>query len=300
MKTEEFRQTLYNDAMLHLHDFGTQSEWELYYDGLCTQLLQHMEEKNKLLNIFEDSKNKGSHQNFWEVLVGNLLSENGIDVKRDPREAAPDYFFNIDGTKVHIEVKAPTEGISEQFKPRGIPLINASEAYIPSFNAGIISGTNSILRFTSILSSTIDQIQNRFKKNKTVEINDKIVVAINGDDVVKNMEMHQEDFRTGNMSYGFNIICALFGLDGHEYFDMETMQAFYSEAPIIKGDAVIFNRFFCVDNKCPIDGIIYSNVNSYTYLQGDKPFLFIPNPQKEDIGHYFPFCRNIGYPLRHV
>lgn len=300
MTTEEFRQTLYNEAMQHFYDFGTQSEWEMYYDGLCTQLLQHMEDKNKLLNIFEDSKNKGSHQNFWEVLVGNLLSENGIDIKRDPREAAPDYFFEVDGRRIHIEAKAPTEGTNEQFKPRGIHLINASEAEKSSFEDGIISGTNSILRFTSILSSTINQIENSFIKNKTVSINDKIVVAINGDEVVKNMEMHQGNFRAGNMSYGFNIICALFGLDGQYYLDLATNRFFYSENFMTKGDVSVPNRFFCAENECPIDGIIYSNVNNYTYLQGDKPFLFIPNPQKEDISHYFSFCHNIGYPLKRV
>ncbi len=300
MTTEEFRQTLYNEAMQHFYDFGTQSEWEMYYDGLCTQLLQHMEDKNKLLNIFEDSKNKGSHQNFWEVLVGNLLSENGIDIKRDPREAAPDYFFEVDGRRIHIEAKAPTEGTNEQFKPRGIHLINASEAEKSSFEDGIISGTNSILRFTSILSSTINQIENSFIKNKTVSINDKIVVAINGDEVVKNMEMHQGNFRAGNMSYGFNIICALFGLDGQYYLDLATNRFFYSENFVTKGDVSVPNRFFCAENECPIDGIIYSNVNNYTYLQGDKPFLFIPNPQKEDISHYFSFCHNIGYPLKRV
>lgn len=300
MKTEEFRQTLYNEAMLHLRDFGTQSEWETYYDGLCTQLLKHMEEKNKLLNIFENPKNKGSHQHFWEVLVGNLLSENGIDVKRDPREAAPDYFFEVDGKRIHIEAKAPTDGTNEQFKPRGIPLVDASLPYEASFEDGIISGTNSILRFTSILSSTVNQIESSFIKNKTVSINDRIVVAVNGNDVVKNMEMHQGNFKAGNMSYGFNIICALFGLDGQYYLDLETNQFFYSENFVKKGKVSVPNRFFCAENKCPIDGIIYSNVNNYTYLQGDKPFLFIPNPQKEDIGHYFPFCNNIGYPLKRV
>ena len=114
------------------------------------------------------------------------------------------------------------------------------------------------------------------------------------------MEIHQEDFSTGNTSYGFNIICALFGLDGQYYFDPGTNQFFYSENFVKKGDDSISNRFFCAENKCPIDGIIYSNVNKYTYLQGDKPFLFIPNPQKEDISHYFSFCRNIGYPLKRV
>ncbi len=300
MSTEELRKFLYNEAMENLHNFKTQQEWEVYYDGICNRLFQFMEYKNNSLNILEDSKNKGIHQHFWEVLIGNILSENGINIKRDTKDAAPDYFFVADGINVHVEVKAPTEGINEKFKPRGIPLIDASAPTENSFEYGIMSGTNSILRFTSILSSTVNQIQNSFLKNKTIGQNDKVIIAINGDDVVKNTEIHKGDFKAGNMSYGFNIICALFGLDGNEYIDLKTNQHFYSEAPVFKGKACVQNRFFCTGNSTPIDGIIYSNVNYHTYLQGDKPFLFIPNPQKDDIGHYFPFCHNVGYPLKRV
>lgn len=297
MKTADYRNILYQE--LSEKKFVTSEDLEKYYDNQCNKLFTFMEEKNKTLNIYETAKNKSYHQHFWEVLVGNTLAEAELDIKKDCRDAAPDFFFEIDGMKIHIEAKAPTEGMIEDLKPKGIKVYDASELLKDdSFELGFITGEKSILRLTSILSATIKQIETSFVKHGTVKQNDKIIIAINGNDVVKNKEIHKDNFNYGITSYGFHMLCALYGLSGNEFLDPKTNKYYYAQEPLYKGKVPIVGQFFCPNNKTPIDGIIYSNVNMRTYLQNAQPFLFFPNPEKEDLGHYFPFCKNVGCPIK--
>ena len=213
---------------------------------------------------------------------------------------APDYFFKIDDLKIHIEAKAPTEGNRDELKPAGIIMHNAMDLLEEdSFKLGYITGDNSILRFTSILKDVIAQVEN-FETRGTITKKDKVIIAINGDDVVKNKEFHKEDLKTGLTSCGFHMLCALYGLSGQELYDPKENVFFYDKGPVYKGNTPIYGGYFCENNITPIDGIIYSNVNKSSYLQGEQPFLFFPNPAKENLSHYFPFCRNMGKPVEEV
>ena len=299
MKTVDYRNTLRQKLYKDLHKFTDQKDWEKYYDNQCSNLLAFMEKKNTDLKIYESGKNKAAHQHFWEVFIGNTLADAELDVKRDCRSGAPDFFLEINGIKIHIDAKAPTEGIKEDLKPKGIKMHDFREILEGnSFEAGFITGEKSILRFTSTLNNAIKQIETSFFKNGTVKQNDKIIIAINGNDVVKNKEIHKDNFNNGILSYGFHMLCALYGLSGEEVFNLKTNKFCYVQEPIRKGETSINGQFFCPGNKTPIDGIIYSNVHIRSFLQEDQPFLFFPNPEKEDLSHCFPFCRNVRCPIK--
>ena len=221
--------------------------------------------------------------------------------KRDNRDGAPDYFFEQNGIKFHIEAKAPTEGIVEELKPKKIPMLDVETINDEnSFQSGIMEGKNCILRFTSILDTAIKQINTKFYRLGRVVKDDKVIVAINGSNVVKNTEIHRDNFNAGCLSYGFNIFCALYGLDGNEFYLPDENIYVLNEAYVKKNGVAIPNRFFCSDNDTPIDGVIYSNVDIKNYFSYDLPFLFFPNPNKEDISNYFPFCKIIKPQVRYV
>lgn len=252
-----------------------------------------MEQMNVAAGIYEDSANKDKHSHFWKVLVGNTLLQSGLNIKRDTREVAPDYFFEIgNGIKIHIEAKAPTDGIIKGLKPKVIHIVNGNELEEESdFEDCIITSDKCALRFTSTLNETIKQI-NGFYSKQTVNIKDKIVIAINGSNVVKKQEIYKGDFLEGPISYGFSVACALFGLNEQQYYLPTEHLLVYDENCLIKRNIEIQNRYFCDGNNTPIDGIIYSNVNERNYVMNyEKPFLFIPNPNREDIGNHFPFCK---------
>ena len=86
------------------------------------------------------------------------------------------------------------------------------------------------------------------------------------------IEIDKRDFRAGCLSYGKNLYCALYGLDGNEYFSYKHQKFLQNIGPIMKRNTAIANRFFCPENTTPIDGIIYSNVNMKNYFQ--QIFLF--------------------------
>ena len=301
MTIEEFRREIYKETKENLPKHNNKIQITEYLYNQTQKIVKYMEQMNVAAGIYEDSANKDEHSHFWEVLVGNTLLQSGLNIKRDTREAAPDYFFEIEnGIKIHIEAKAPTEGTIKELKPKGIHIVNGNELEEESdFEDCIITSDKCALRFTSTLNETIKQI-NGFYNKQTVNIKDKIVIAINGSNVVKNQEVHEGDFSHGPMSYGFGIICALFGLDGQQYYLPNEKLFVYDEKCLIKNGIEIQNRYFCDGNNTPIDGIIYSNVNETDYITNDKPFIFIPNPSKDDISRYFPFCKNIGNPIDYV
>ena len=273
-------------------------DWKIYYKGKCNEMLSFMEEQNKKAGILENSCNKGEHQHFWEVLVGNTLLEAGYNPQRDNRDGVPDYFFEKDGVKFHIEAKAPTAGDNEDLKQKTIPMINVEEdEFNNSFESGVMDGTNTILRFTSILDSVVKQINNSFYTLGRVSKDDKIIIAINGSEASRGIEINDGDFRAGCLAYGKNMYCALYGLDGNEYFSHKYKRFLQNVAPVMKRGVPISNRFFCPENNTPIDGVIYSNVNMKNYFSEDLPFLFFPNPNKEDISGYFPFCKVMTPPI---
>lgn len=299
MTIDEYRKKLYAEIGDYCQKYNNLDS--AFFECQCHKMLSFMEEQNKKANIFESPTNKDEHQHFWEVLVGNVLLEKKYNPQRNNRDGAPDYFFEQNGIKIHVEAKAPTEGIIERFKPKEIPMINAETVKDEnSFQSGIIDGKNCILRFTSILKSVTEQINTKFYRLGNVLKEDKIIVAINGSNVVKNTEIHTDDFRAGYLSYGFNIFCALYGLDGEEYYLPDKNMCVLNEACVMKDGKAILNRFFCPENDTPIDGIIYSNANIENCLQSHKPFYFYQNPNKEDVSHYFPFCKKINPPVRYT
>lgn len=300
MNTEEYRNKIYNNLIQHVGLYE-KDDWNDFFQNHCNEMLSFMEEQNKKADIFENSNNKGQHQHFWEVLVGNTLLEKGYKPQRDKRDGAPDYFFEQDGVKFHVEAKAPTEGTVEELKPKQITMLNAETINDKnSFQSGIIDGNNCILRFTSILDAAIKQINTKFYRLGRVIKNDKIIIAINGSNVVKNTEIHMNNFNAGCLSYGFNIFCALYGLDGNEFYLPDENVYVLNEAYVKKNGISVPNRFFCSGNDTPIDGVIYSNVDIKNYFSYDHQFLFFPNPNKEDISNYFPFCKIIKPPIRYI
>lgn len=129
MTTEEYRNIVFKNVLENQIKFQDRpiEEWTSYYDSMTNELMAYMEYNNNKHGIFESSKNKTPHSHFWEVLIGNMLLDAGYDVKRDVRDAAPDYFFKIDDLKIHIEAKAPTEGNRDELKPAGIVMHNAMD-----------------------------------------------------------------------------------------------------------------------------------------------------------------------------
>ena len=300
MNTKEYKEKLFAEIK-ELRGQLSPDDWTEYYNEKCNEMLSFMEEQNKKTGIFENSSNKGNHQNFWEVLVGNILLERGYSPQRDNKGGAPDYFFEQNAIKFHVEAKAPTEGTVEELKPKQIPMIDIETINDEnSFQSGIMKGKNCILRFTSILDTAVKQINTKFYRLGRVVKDDKVIVAINGSEVVKNTEIHRDNFNAGCLSYGFNIFCALYGLDGDEFYLPDENVCVLNEAYVQKNGKSVSNRFFCSDSDTPIDGVIYSNVNIKNYFSYDHQFLFFPNPNKEDISNYFPFCKIIQPPVRYV
>lgn len=191
----------------------------------------------------------------------------------------------------------------EKYKVRGIPLINAADIENPGadrFEDGIITADNSILRFTQVINDCINhQINGSFQSSRAIAPGDKIILAINGTNAVKNYELFEADFRHGSMTYGFHLICALFGLDGTSYYLPAEKRTVYNQSSIIGGKEVN-NRWFCKGNDTPIDGIIYSCINPDNCLEYSRPPLFIPNPERENLSNYFPFCSELNCPVRNV
>ena len=297
MTTKEYKEKLFSEMMV-LYGKLPSELWQKYYNQKCNEMLSFMEDKNKFANIFEKATNKEEHQHFWEILIGNTLLEEGYNPQRENKDSAPDYFFEKDGIKFHVEAKAPTAGIACDLSPKAIPMIDVeSSLNANSYESGFIDGTNTMLRFTSILEDTIKQIYNSFYKSGTVTLYDKIIVAINGSEATMGIEIDKRDFRAGCLSYGKNLYCALYGLDGNEYFSYKHQKFLQNIGPIMKRNTAIANRFFCPENTTPIDGIIYSNVNMKNYFSADLPFLFFQNPNKEDISGYFPFCKKVLPPV---
>ena len=113
---------------------------------------------------------------------------------------------------------------------------------------------------------------------------------------------------SGISQVGFSLICAVFGSNGEMYYDPQKDEVFFSIGMPTKRNIKIENTYFEIGNKTPIDGIIYSNIRKedlfwecYNSEENNitKPsFLFIQNPEKEDLSYLFPFCKKMAYPCR--
>lgn len=257
--------------------------------SICAQI----EDICKDRRIYENKKGKDAHQQFWENFLGAKLLE-FYDVKRNPKDGSPDFYFEHNGKIIHIEAKAPEDASKPEFMTQDIPMVDVNmlsqENYKESFQAGLVNPNNAILRFTSILDTTIKkQIKGTFQESGVVKSEDYVILAINGHQVVKNSEP-KKSISADPISVGFRIICALKGLTGKEFFNIDTNRAYKEVGHPYKNGSDIKNDYFCKDNDTPIAGVLYSNIGITNILSNNEPFIFIPNPEYEDLRNLFPFA----------
>lgn len=310
---DELRQQLLNKLFelnrqtmaKQLPEAETDAEYSSNYRLMAAEFEAELVRRCQEANIYEDGKNKDRHiQQFWEEYLGVMMIESGIPVYRQPGKGKPDFTFETDGKTFHIEAKVPTEGglpafktISEKYKKlakegmypeeikplkdaeialstaenakrrvKGIPIIEIDNHGGDGFEDGYLIPQNSIMRFARIINDCINhQIKGTFPENNGIEEGDKIILAINGTEAVKNIELSETEYPCAQMCYGYHIFNSLYSQDG-----------LFSSGKVI-----------------PIDGIIYSDINPENCLGHQQPLLFFPNPEREDISGYFPFCRVI-------
>ncbi len=272
------------------------------YKKQIDSAFKKIKDENIKAGIYEKASGKSEHEDFWETYIGNKLLQTGKKIIRLKGDGKPDYCIDEGKFKIHIEAKVSTKGNQERNSdliPKGIPVYDPEkEDEYNDFSTGFIQNNEHILRFTSTISELIKkQINGSFKKSTTIGKNDKIILALNGYEVVKDLEVHNGKFVNGIITTGFSLICAVFGLNGELCCDINDGQRYFTKTEPLKRGKKIPNVFFDIGNDTPIDGIIYSNICKENLISKEPLFLFVPNPERENLSYLFPFCKNIGYPL---
>lgn len=260
------------------------------FDVIDKKFLSALSEECRKKELFEVKGGKAPFQQFWEDYIALFLTGEGIELKRDKRDAAPDYYFEFEGKKVHIEVKAPNDADDnhQNLKTKEVCSFNAENGRITEHEEGFAQPNNALLRFTGIIDKALSQINGSFSDSKAIAPEDYVILAVNGHEVVKNTEYLQElGLKPGCFAY--HLVCSVLGKNGEQSISVQSGNHFMNTEKPDKNGKPIDNRYFCRGNKTPIDGILYSNVHIKAGLHEEK-FVFIPNSERRDLRHLFPFC----------
>ncbi|MEI6093636.1 MAG: hypothetical protein WCQ47_08175 [bacterium] len=283
--------TLNNFEDSGLYDQKAKKEIEQTTNQFC----EYLKQKCKEQNLDEKNESKSPHQIFWEEYLANLLIYNGLDLKKDKRDGAPDFYFNVKEDnnrerKIHIEAKAPECGINQN-TIRPVPEITGKKEDNngENFGHGIAQPEKVALRFTSIIEDTIEkQIRGTFQKSSAVSEDDYIVLAINGHEVVDKWEGIWPEKPIGHHLVNY----ALSNRSGNTLLDIKTKIIFEEQGELKKYNGEKIRNDYFLRDDTPIHGIIYSNVSKDNCLYKSE-LVYIQNPNKENLSKYFKFLKKL-------
>jgi hypothetical protein len=220
---------------------------------------------------FEEGTDKDPHQEFWEVYIASALMNKGIALCKDSRSSgAPDFFFEQDGIKIHVEATAPKLGEGKHAVAPMPVLIDEND--VGDFESGIVPADQIRLRFANALQMKTEQI-NKWKKQGTIAPGDAVVLAINGYEALGGRASVD-----GQMEPKY-IIQVLYGL-GDSFMNQDGERFIERTNAIRKGTAKIENEC-SFSGKLPVCGVLYSTVSlgdlSPQHEIG-KDFEYFPNP----------------------
>ena len=228
---------------------------------------------------FEEGNLKDPHQDFWEVYLANALLGKDIPLCKDPRSGgAPDFFFENDRTKIHIEATAPGPG---EGKHAVAPMPIIRDENPGEFESGFVPADQIRLRFTNALQMKTAQIK-KWKDETTIAADDAVILAINGFEALGG----RADI-DGMLEPQF-IVQVLHEIG--DSFMTQNGERFLAKTNMIRKGADTIRNEWSFFSSVPICGVLYSNVSigelSSEHRLG-QDFKYFQNPSMMNLRKHF-------------
>ncbi len=202
-------------------------------------------------------------QRFWEMYLGCVLIDNGIEIQR--REEGPDFLLKTNDLQIWIEAVTPTAG-------DGRDMVDE----IPEMDAALVPEDNIVLRFRSAIEDKYTQLLS-FAAKGIIGSDDICIIALNGrgiplaflsnDDEIPNIIKSVLPF--GNLRYEFDISTK------------KIIRAYYAHRSVIskQSGSEVSTDVFLDDHYAGISAILYSDANAANHPATiGSEFILIHNP----------------------